>query len=178
MKKIKSPFCKGGRGNLDGIDRIDWIDGIDQMDEKDRKILNILQTRFPVVPEPYDAVGAELGISGDEVLERVKRLKDNGVIRRIGAVFDSRKLGDASTLCAARVPEKQVRSFVEVVNGYPGVTHNYRRSHEYNVWFTFIAPDPDALEKALAEIRNRTGITDVISMPAVRTFKINAAFEL
>ena len=148
------------------------------MDHIDRKILNILQTRFPVVPEPFDVVGAELGISGDEVLERVKRLKENGVIRRIGAVFDSRKLGYASTLCAARVPENQVRSFVEVVNGYPGVTHNYRRSHEYNVWFTFIAPDPDALEKALAEIRHRTGITDVISMPAVKTFKINATFEL
>ncbi len=148
------------------------------MDAVDKKILNILQTRFPVVPEPFDVVGAELGISGDEVLERVKRLKDNGVIRRIGAVFDSRKLGYTSTLCAARVPEKQVRSFVEVVNSYPGVTHNYRRSHEYNVWFTFIAPDPDALEKALAEIRHRTGITDVISMSAVRTFKINAAFEL
>ena len=148
------------------------------MDAVDKRILNILQTRFPVVPEPYDAVGAELGISGDEVLERVKRLKDNGVIRRIGAVFDSRKLGYTSTLCAARVPENQVRSFVEVVNGYPGVTHNYRRSHEYNIWFTFIAPDPDALEKALAEIRQRTGITDVISMPAVRTFKINATFEL
>ena len=148
------------------------------MDEKDRKILNILQTRFPIVPEPFDVVGAELGISGDEVLERVKRLKDNGVIRRIGAVFDSRKLGYVSTLCAARVPGEKIRAFVEVVNGYPGVTHNYRRSHEYNVWFTFIAPDPDALEKALAEIRQRTGITDVISMPAVRTYKINATFEL
>ena len=148
------------------------------MDAVDKKILNILQTRFPVVPEPFDVVGAELGISGDEVLERVKRLKDNGVIRRIGAVFDSLKLGYVSTLCAARVPENQVRSFVEVVNGYPGVTHNYRRSHEYNVWFTFIAPDPDALEKALSEIRHRTGITDVISMSAVRTFKISATFEL
>jgi DNA-binding Lrp family transcriptional regulator len=148
------------------------------MDEVDKKILNILQTRFPIVPEPFDAVGDELGIPGDEVLERVKRLKEDGVIRRIGAVFDSRKLGYASTLCAARVPGEKIRAFVEVVNGYPGVTHNYRRSHEYNVWFTFIAPDPDALYKALAEIRQRTGITDVISMPAVRTFKINAAFEL
>ena len=148
------------------------------MDEVDKKILNILQTRFPVVPEPFDAVGAELGIPGDEVLERVKRLKDSGVIRRIGAVFDSRKLGYTSTLCAARVPEDQVRSFVDVVNGYPGVTHNYRRSHEYNIWFTFIAPNPDALEKALAEIRQRTGITDILNMPAVKTYKINATFEL
>ena len=148
------------------------------MDAVDKKILNILQTRFPIVPEPFDVVGAELGVSGDEVLERVKRLKDNGVIRRLGAVFDSRKLGYVSTLCAARVPGEKIRAFVEVVNGYPGVTHNYRRSHEYNVWFTFIAPDPDALEKALAEIRQRTGITDVISMPAVRTYKINATFEL
>ena len=148
------------------------------MDEKDRKILNILQTRFPVVPEPFDAVGAELGISGGEVLDRVKRLKEEGIIRRIGAVFDSRKLGYTSTLCAARVPGEKIRAFVEVVNGYRGVTHNYQRSHEYNVWFTFIAPDQAALEKALDEIRQRTGISDLISMPAVRTYKINATFEL
>ncbi len=148
------------------------------MDEMDSKILNIFQTRFPIVPEPFDAVGAELGISGGEVLDRVKRLKEDGIIRRIGAVFDGRALGYTSTLCAARVPEEQVRSFVEAVNGYPGVTHNYRRSHEYNVWFTFIAPDQAALEKALAEIRQKTGITDILNMPAVKTYKINATFEL
>ncbi len=148
------------------------------MDDVDKKILNILQTRFPLVPEPYDAVGEELGLTGDEVIERVRRLKDEGVIRRIGAVFDSRRLGYASTLCAAKVPEEKIRAFVEVVNGYPGVTHNYRRSHAYNVWFTFIAPDAETLERALAEIRRRTGVEDVISMPAVRTFKINASFEL
>ncbi len=148
------------------------------MDEKDRKILNILQTRFPLVPEPFDAVGEELGLTGDEVIERVRKLEDEGIIRRIGAVFDSRRLGYASTLCAAKVPEEKMRHFVEVVNGYPGVTHNYRRGHEYNVWFTFIAPDKETLERSLAEIRSRTGVEDVISMPAVRTFKINASFEL
>ena len=148
------------------------------MDAVDKQILNILQTRFPVVPEPFDAVGAELGISGGEVLDRVKRLKEEGIIRRIGAVFDSRKLGYTSTLCAARVPGEKIRAFVEVVNGYRGVTHNYRRSHEYNVWFTFIAPDQAALETALDEIRQRTGVSDILNMPAVRTFKINATFEL
>ena len=148
------------------------------MDAVDKKILNILQTRFPVVPEPFDAVGAELGISGGEVLDRVKRLKEEGIIRRIGAVFDSRKLGYTSTLCAARVPGEKIRAFVEVVNGYRGVTHNYQRSHEYNVWFTFIAPDQAALEKALDEIRQKTGVSDILNMPAVRTYKINATFEL
>src|SRR5512136_1489530 len=98
------------------------------MDKIDKKILNILQTRFPIVPEPFDAVGAELGISGDEVIERVKRLKERGIIRRIGAVFESRALGFTSTLCAARVPEEKIRPFADVVNSYPGVTHNYRRS--------------------------------------------------
>jgi siroheme decarboxylase len=148
------------------------------MDKIDKKILNILQTRFPIVPEPFDAVGAELGIPGDEVIERVRRLKEKGIIRRIGAVFDGRALGYTSTLCAARVPDEKMRTFVDVVNSYPGVTHNYRRSHDYNVWFTFIAPDRDALEKAIAEIRRKTGVTDILSLKAVRTFKINATFEL
>jgi DNA-binding Lrp family transcriptional regulator len=130
------------------------------------------------VPEPFDAVGTELGISGDEVIERVRRLKEKGIIRRIGAVFESRALGFTSTLCAARVPEEKVRAFADVVNSYPGVTHNYRRSNEYNVWFTFIASDRDALEKALDEIRKKTGVTDILSLKAVRTFKINATFEL
>lgn len=148
------------------------------MDKIDRKILNILQTRFPIVPEPFDAVGAELGISGDEVIERVRRLKEKGIIRRIGAVFESRALGYTSTLCAARVPKEKIRMFADVVNSYPGVTHNYRRNSEYNVWFTFIAPDRKALEQALDEIRGKTGVTDILSLQAVKTYKINATFEL
>ena len=148
------------------------------MDQTDRKILNILQSRFPVVPEPFEAVAEELGISGDEVMNRVRRLKERGIIRRIGAVFDSRALGYASTLCAAKVPGEKMKHFVAVVNRCPGVTHNYRRSHEYNVWFTLIAPDRKELEKTLEGIRRDTGVEDVISLEAVRTFKINATFEL
>jgi DNA-binding Lrp family transcriptional regulator len=148
------------------------------MDTIDRKILNIIQKDFPVVAEPFKEVAEKLGLSEDEVLRRIKKLKDEGIIRRIGPVFDTRKLGFVSTLCAARVPEEKLKAFVEVVNSYAGVTHNYRRSHEYNVWFTFIAPDEEALEKSLAEIRDRTGVTDIISMSAARTFKIDATFEL
>jgi DNA-binding Lrp family transcriptional regulator len=148
------------------------------MDAIDKKILNIIQKEFPVVVEPFKAVAEKVGISEDEVLERISRLKQEGIIRRIGAVFDSKKMGFVSTLCAARVPKRRLKAFVEVVNSYPGVTHNYRRNHEYNVWFTFVAPDEGTLEKSLAEIRERTGVIDIISMPAVRTFKIDATFEL
>jgi len=148
------------------------------MDTIDKKILNIIQKDFPVVAEPFKEVAEKVGISEDEVLERICRLKQEGIIRRIGAVFDTRKLGFVSTLCAARVPEEKLKAFVEVVNSYSGVTHNYRRTHEYNVWFTFIAPDEETLKKSLAEIRGRTGIADIISMRASRTFKIDASFEL
>lgn len=148
------------------------------MDAIDKKILNIIQTRFPIEPEPYKVVGEQIGLSEDEVLARVKILKEKGIIRRIGAVFDLGKLGFASTLCAARVPEDKIKKFVEVVNSYPGVTHNYRRNHEYNIWFTFIAPTMDDIGKSLRDISYKTGITDILNMPAKRKFKIDASFEL
>jgi len=148
------------------------------MDSIDKKILNIIQKDFPVVQEPFKAVAEKLGLSEDEVLKRIKNLKEEGIIRRIGAVFDSKKMGYASTLCAAKVPIEKLKEFVAVVNSYAGVTHNYRRSHEYNVWFTFIAPDGETLKKSLGEIRDKTGVTDVISMTATQIFKIDATFEL
>ena len=148
------------------------------MDSIDKKILNSIQKEFPVAAEPFKVIAERVGITEDEVLKRISKLKQEGIIRRIGAVFDSRKMGFVSTLCTARVPEEKLKAFVEAVNSYAGVTHNYRRNHEYNVWFTFIAPDEETLEKFLAEIRDRTGVIDIISMPAVRTFKIDASFEL
>jgi DNA-binding Lrp family transcriptional regulator len=147
------------------------------MDGTDKKILNIIQKDFPVVAEPFKAVAEKLGLREDEVLERITRMKQEGIIRRIGAVFDSRKLGFVSTLCAARVPEEKLNDFVKVVNAYAGVTHNYRRDDDYNVWFTFIAPDEETLKKSLDEIRNRTGIPEILDMRASRTFKIDASFE-
>jgi DNA-binding Lrp family transcriptional regulator len=148
------------------------------MDNIDRKILNLIQREFPICAEPFKVIGGKLGLGEEEVLERIRRLKTDEVIRRIGAVFDPKKLGFVSTLCAARVPEDRIRDFVDAVNSYTGVTHNYRRNHDYNIWFTFIAEGPEALERALGEIKAKTGVSDIISMPAKRTFKINATFEL
>ena len=148
------------------------------MDEIDRKLLNLIQQDFPITAEPFADVAGRLGIGEAELLERIGRLKEEGIIRRIGAVFDLRKLGFASTLCAARVPEERVRIFVEVVNACPGVTHNYRRDDEYNVWFTLIASGEEELAGALAGIKRKAGIDDILSLRATRTFKINARFEV
>jgi siroheme decarboxylase len=147
------------------------------MDDTDKNILNIVQRNFPVTAEPFRDIAERAGIGEEEALERVKILKQKGIIRRIGAVFDSRKLGFVSTLCAARIPEEKLKDVTEIINAYPNVTHHYRRRHEYNVWFTFIAPDEEVLKRSLAEIKQRAGIAEILDMRAVRTFKIDARFE-
>ena len=148
------------------------------MDQTDRMILNEIQSDFPIVPQPYLELGKRLGLAEQEVLDRVKRLKAEGLIRRIGGNFSSRRLKFSSTLCAAKVPEEKMARFVEAVNSYPGVTHNYLRNHEYNVWFTFIAPTTAYIEDALEEISRSTGVEEIRNLPAVRTFKIKVDFEV
>ncbi len=147
------------------------------MDQTDKYILNIIQTDFPIDAKPFTVLATKVGISENEVIKRVKKFKEKGFIRRMGAVFDTRKLGFASTLCAARVSSEKLRRFVEIVNSYPGVTHNYRRNHEYNVWFTFMASTEDDIKKALVEISEKTGIPDILNMPAKRNFKIDVSFD-
>lgn len=148
------------------------------MDRLDREILNEIQSALPIVQRPFAEVAERLGTTEEDVLARVRALKEKGIIRRIGGNFHSTKLNFTSTLCAARVPEERLERFVEVVNGYPGVTHNYLRSHEYNVWFTFIAQDMGAIERSLAEISDRTGVTGILNLPSVRMFKIRVDFEV
>ncbi len=149
-----------------------------RVDDTDRAIINIIQSDFPIAPRPYQEIAEKVHLSEQEVLSRVKSLKEEGVIRRIGGNFDSRRLDFTSTLCAAKVPEDQIDRFVEVVNQYPGVTHNYLRTHEYNVWFTFIAPNMAFIENALKEISMVTGVTEIRNLPAVKMFKIRVDFEV
>lgn len=148
------------------------------MDTIDRALLNRIQSEFPITPRPYLDIGGELNLSEEETLNRVQRLKASGVIRRIGGNFVPGKLGYVSTLCAARVPALSVEDFARVVNAYPGVTHNYVRENDYNVWFTFIAPSMALIERYLEEISRKTGVTDILNLPATRVFKIKAHFNL
>ena len=148
------------------------------MDDADRKILNMLQRAFPLAIEPFRVLADLAGTDEDDFLGRVRSLKEQGIIRRIGAVFDGAGVGFASTLCAAKVPIGRLEQFTEVVNSYRGVTHNYLRDHAYNVWFTFIGPTREAIEESLSHISKQTGITDIASMPVKRRFKVDTRFNL
>jgi DNA-binding Lrp family transcriptional regulator len=148
------------------------------LDDIDKAILNRIQSEFPITSRPYLAVANELGLTEKQVLDRVARLKKNGIIRRIGGNFVPGKLGFVSTLCAARVPADKIKQFAKIVNRYPGVTHNYQRDNKYNVWFTFISPSMDEIEANLKKIAEETGVSDILNLPATKVFKIKAQFDV
>ena len=148
------------------------------MDEIDKNILNEIQSDFPIASRPYEELGRRLDLSESAVIERIKRLKKKGIIRRIGGNFHSSRLNFTSTLCAAKVPVDKLDHFVDVVNRYPGVTHNYLRNHAYNVWFTFIAQDMAFIDNALEEISKETGVDEILNLPAVKMYKIKVDFEV
>lgn len=142
------------------------------LDSIDKQLINLIQSRFPVTARPYADIGGELGIGEQEVIDRLEAIKESGEIRRLGASFDSRKLGYTSTLCAACVPPEKLDSAVEVINSYINVTHNYERNNHLNVWFTLIAPGRERLKEIIREIEERAGIGPIYNLPATRRFKI------
>lgn len=160
---------------LDG-GRIDA--SLDEMlDEHDRRILGIIQSGFPLEPRPYAVIGLEAGLTEDEAFVRVRKLKKRKIIRRLGANFQSARLGFRSTLCAAKVPEEMLDAFVAEVNGHTGITHNYLRDHDYNIWFTCIGPSWNAVCELLDGITRKTGIA-ILNLPATRIYKIKVDFQM
>ena len=147
------------------------------LDDLDKAILNEIQSHFPIVSRPYEEVGGRVGAAEAEVVRRVRAMMASGVIRRVGANFTSRKLGYTSTLCAAQVAPERLAHFIEVVNRYPGVTHNYLRRHHFNVWFTLIAESSARLDQILAEISRASGV-EVLSLPAQEIYKIKVDFPV
>ncbi|AET66976.1 transcriptional regulator [Desulfosporosinus orientis DSM 765] len=147
------------------------------MDAKERTLLNAIQNNFPIAVHPYWLLGEMAGITEDDAFRRIQKLRQEGIIRRLGGVFDSRRLGYYSTLCAGKVPEDKISLLAHLLEKIPGVTHNYIRDHSYNVWFTLIARSYSAAEHILQTIRKETGLTDIFTLPASRVFKINVNFD-
>lgn len=149
----------------------------DTLDQIDKRILDVIQSDFPLESRPYAIIGEKCGITEAEALARVRAMKQRRLIRRMGANFQSAKLGFRSTLCAAKVPDDAMDGFVAEVNRHVGVTHNYLRNHEYNIWFTCIGPSWDSVCATLAEITEKTGIP-ILNLPATKLFKIKVDFQM
>lgn len=147
------------------------------LDAVDRRILSLIQSSFPLAPRPYAVIGEAAGIAEEEALERVRSLRKRKIIRRIGANFQSARLGFRSTLCAAKVPEEKIGLFTAEVNRHGEVTHNYLRNHEYNVWFTCIGPSWPAVCALLDGITEATGV-EILNLPATRLYKIKVDFQM
>lgn len=148
------------------------------IDNINKILLNNIQIDFPVDSRPFHIIAQKLGLTEDEVINRIRQMKEDMLIRRIGGNFSPDKLGYYSTLCAARVPEEKIDFFTKTVNYYSGVTHNYQRDHEYNIWFTFIAPSFEIIEKSLKDISDATQVEPILNLPATRVFKISANFKV
>jgi len=148
------------------------------MDELDRRILEHIQRGFPVQSHPFLKIANKFGISELEAFRRIRSLKKNEVIRRIGAVIDAEKLDARRALIACKIEPGRVEEIAEFVNLYDEVTHNYlREGAEFNLWFTVVAKDKTEFERVVEEIRKIVGRTNFLFLGAVRTFKIQAVFE-
>jgi DNA-binding Lrp family transcriptional regulator len=149
-----------------------------EIDQLDREIINLIQLDIPLEPEPYKALAEKLGITEEKFLSRLERLIDLGAIRRLGGIFDSRKLGYTGTLCGVKAPPEKIEVTAEVINSFSGVTHNYLRDHEYNIWFTLLAKSKNEIDRIISEIKDRTGIQDIINLPSTRLYKIKVNFSV
>lgn len=151
---------------------------VDAISSLDKRVLSEIQARLPVDPAPWTVLGERLGVRPADVRESVARLRETGVIRRIGAIFDSHRLGYASTLCAMAAPPERIEECAAHIGCYPNVTHNYEREDRYNVWFTLIARPRERIGEILDEIAETTRVTDILDLPALRLFKIRVDFDL
>lgn len=148
------------------------------MDRESKEILNLIQTEFPLDARPFLKIANKLNITEQKVINTINELKKQGYIRRIGGIFNSSKLGYTSLLCAARVPEDRIYEVAEFISSYKGVTHNYQRNNEYNIWFTVTEESEEKIKRFLQDIKVNTGIEDILELPAIDVFKINAVFAM
>jgi DNA-binding Lrp family transcriptional regulator len=149
------------------------------VDDMDRRIIKELQGNFPLEMNPYEAIADNLGMSVDQLWQRILALAESGVIRRMGFSIDSRKIGYSSTLAAVRVSQDRIDEASELISEYPQITHSYLREDDFNIWFTVIADDRDRVLVILGEIRDKLNLTedDVMDLPVEKLFKLDARFK-
>jgi DNA-binding Lrp family transcriptional regulator len=150
------------------------------LDDTDRRLLNLMQGSFPIAPRPYARVAELAEMTEEEAMARVAHLLEARIVRQVTPIFDTRALGYSSMLVAAKVDPEYPHRAAQVINAHPGVSHNYLRNHEFNLWFT-IATEPDSklgLEGTLEVLAREAGAESVRQLPTLRLFKIRMDLEM
>lgn len=147
-----------------------------QFSKLEQRLLNEFQQGMPLTATPYADIAKQLGVYETTVIETLQRLKTEGVVSRVGAVFRPNRIG-ASTLAAMTVPTAELEDIAAIVSGFDEVNHNYEREHRYNLWFVVVASDEERLQQVLAEIERCCGYP-VLDLPLLNEHFIDLGFEL
>lgn len=150
------------------------------MDDSDRRLLDRLQNELPLVERPWAALAADIAMPEDEMLERISRLRGEGVVRQISAIFDTRRLGYRSSLVAARTKPGTQQQAADIVSAHPGVTHNYEREHAFDLWFTIAVPGDSkiGLDETIDLLGRLADVESIRPLPAIRFFKIGVDLDM
>src|SRR6202049_2400708 len=149
-----------------------------ELDDVDRELLNAVQWDFPVEATPYAALGERLGITDGEVRDRIDKVKRDGVLRQLSAIFDTRALGYTSALIAAKVDADLVDDAAAIVSAHPGVSHNYKRNHIYNLWYTIAVPPGASLDDHIDVLHRSSGATTTRKLPTLKLYKIGVKLDM
>lgn len=144
-----------------------------------QEILSRIQRSFPLVAKPFESIAGELAMHEEDVLVLLKKEKENNIIRQTSAIFDTKRLGYTSSLVAFKIPQDRIDDAVSIINSHPGVSHNYERNHDFNIWFTIaVAPDSSlGLEKSVAVLASLTKAESSIILPTLKLFKISVKLD-
>lgn len=150
----------------------------ESLDDIDRRILDLIQSKFPLVPQPYVILAEQAKTCEGDVLERLQRLRDVRIVREISAIFDSVRLGYRSTLATMAVDPARIEEVADIVSAHPCVSHNYERDHRFNLWFTMTVPPDVSVDGEIGNLARTAGADDFLVLPATRRFKIGVDFSL
>jgi DNA-binding Lrp family transcriptional regulator len=148
------------------------------MDDLDRELLNAVQWDFPLDPRPFAVLGERLGVDEPTVRERVVAVKDAGVLRQLSAIFDTRAIGYTSALVAAKIDPDRIDDAAAIVSDHPGVSHNYKRNHDYNLWYTIAVPPGASLDAHIDALHAESGARVTRKLPTLRLYKIGVKLDM
>lgn len=149
-----------------------------QLDATDKEILNMIQWDFPMVARPFAEIGKRLDMSEDEALKRIKAIKETGIIRQINAIFDTRRLNYKSALVAFSIRPDKLDAVADEINKHHGVSHNYERDHEYNMWFTIAVPPDGSIQRDLNAFAKLDGVIKHRLLPTLKLYKIGVKLDM